>query len=213
MKPFRIVLAIVCCFILMELTLGLEAVRSKAKALQMLQTMDTFKLGVTSRAEVDSEMRQLGLVPQDEACSASTGPCNGIGLELANYPESSKRPVASVLEFIAERISVFRPTYLVANFYFHSDRLAVAEMQFSTDKASIGTMLASTNLGEHTTTEWRRNNRTGNETLVRVLDPAHEQGALFRLADIFDLGCMESIRGCNTALELWPSSSRYRAGQ
>jgi hypothetical protein len=213
MKLFRIVLAIVCCFVLMELALGLVAVRSKAKALQMLQTMDSFKLGTTSRTEADSELRQLGLIPQDEACSASTGPCKGIGVELANYPESSQRAVASVLEFVARRISAFRPTYVVANFYFHSDRLAVAEVQFSTDKASIGTMLASTDSGEHETTEWRRNNRTGNETYVRVLDPAQEEGALLRSADIFDLGCMDSIRGCNTALRLWPSSPRYRASQ
>lgn len=210
MRRFRIVIALVCCFILMELALGVEAVRSKAKALQMLRAMDSFKLGATSRTEVDSELRQLGLIPEDEACSSITGPCNGIGVELANHPESSQRAVASVLEFVAERISVFRPTYVVANFHFHSGRLAVVEVQFSTDKASIGTMLSSTDLGEDATTEWRRNNRTGYETFVRILDHDHQRGVSLDSAKIFNFGCMESVRGCNTDSELWPSVSQFK---
>jgi hypothetical protein len=153
MRTTRVIVALACFFVLLEVGLGIEARRSKAKALQMLQTMDSFKLGVTTKTEVESELLQLGVIPQDEACSASTGPCQGVGIELANYPEPSPRALTSVLEIVAERISVFRPTYLVANFYFHSDRLAVTEVQFSTDKASIGTMLASTGQGEPVKTE------------------------------------------------------------
>jgi hypothetical protein len=193
MKVVRVVAVIACSFLLLEVGLATVAWQLRAKALQMLQTIDRFKLGATSKTEVEAELRQLGLVPQDEACSVSVGFCKGIGVELANYPESSQRVIAPVLDFVAARISVFRPTYLVANFYFHSDRLAVAEVQFSTDKVSIGTMVASTDQDEHATTEWRRNNRTGNETFVRTLDPAHQQAASLRSADLFDLGCMASI--------------------
>jgi hypothetical protein len=202
-----------CLFLLLEIGLGIEARRSKAKALQMLQTMDRFQLGATSRIEVKSELRQLGLIPIDEACSSITGPCDGIGVELANYPESSQSSIIRVQDFVLSGISVFRPTYIVANFYFHSDRLAVAEVQFSTDKVRIGTMLASTDLGDDATLEWRSNNRTGDKTYVRILDAAHQQGASLHSADLFELGCMESIRGCNTASELWPSVSRYKAVQ
>lgn len=211
MGMVRVAAVLACLFLLLEVGLGIWALRSKAKALQMLQTMDRFELGATSRTEVKSELRQLGLIPIDEACSSVAGPCDGIGVVLANCPVSSQSSITRVLDIFIARISIFRPTYLVANFYFHSDRLSVAEVQFSTDKVSIGTMLASTELGEDATTEWRQNNRTWKETFVRVLDSAHQQGASLSSADDFDLGCMESLWGCNTASELWPSMPQYRA--
>ena len=207
MRLARAVAVLAFLFLLLEVGLGIEARQSKAKALQMVRTMDNFELGVTSRTKVKSELRQLGLVPEDEPCSSITGPCDGVGVVLANCPESSQSSITRFLDIVIARISIFRPTYLVANFAFHSDRLAVADVQFSTDKVSIGTMLASTDLGEQATTEWRRSNRTGDRTYVRVLDPANQKGASLHSAEIFDLGCMESVLGCNTASKLWPSVS------
>lgn len=213
MKVLRIVLVIACCVLSLEVGLATVALRSKAKARNMLHAMDQFSLGAASKAEVESKLRELGLVPLEEPCSASAGPCQGIGVELANYPETSHRTIAPILEFVAAKMSVFRPTYLVANLYFYSDRLESATVTFSTDQASIGTTLASVKSGQGATSEWRQSNRTGNATFVRVLDRAHQQGASLRAGDIFDLGCIESFRGCNTALALWPSMSQYKADQ
>jgi hypothetical protein len=213
MRIVRLVAVLACFVLLLEVGLGIKALRSKATAIQMLQAIDRFELGTTSKSEAESELRQVGLVPQDEACSSVAGPCDGIGVELANYPESSQSAITGVLDLVVARVSIFRPTYLVGSFYFHSDRLALAEVQYSTDKASIGTMLVSTELGEHATSEWRRNNRTGSKTYVRVLDAAHQKGVSIRSEDLFDLGCMESIRGCNNGVELWPSATRYGIAQ
>jgi hypothetical protein len=175
--------------------------------------MDRFTLGVTTKTEVESELRKLGLVPLDLACSSITGPCDGYGVELANFPESSQHAIAAVQDIILDRISIFRPTYFVANFYFHSDQLAEAGVSFSTDKAAIGMELGSTDLGEEAKVEWRRGNHAGHKTYVRILDPAHQQEASLHSSGLFDLGCMASIRGCNTESELWPSISQYKVNK
>jgi hypothetical protein len=214
MRKMHVVAALACIILMLEVGLGLEAWRSKATALQMLQTIDRFRLGMTSKNVAELELRQLGLAPRELACSTISGPCDNIGVELANFPESSQSTIALVQNFVFDRISIFRPTYLVGNFYFHSDRLTCASIAFSTNKSSIGTMIVSTNdWGGDTTVEWRRANHTGNETYVRILDNIHQQGASLNSAEIFDLGCMASIQGCNTASELWPSVSRYKTNQ
>jgi hypothetical protein len=213
MKIARVFAVLACLFVLLEVGLGLEARRSKVKALQLLQTIDRFTLGVTSKTEVKSELRQIGLVPIDEPCSSFNGPCDGFGVELANYPESSQSAIIAVQDFVLARISVFRPTYLVANIHLHSDRFSEVTVEYSTGKTSIGTTLSSTDFHEDPTLEWRQNHRTGNWTFVRVLDHAHQQGASLNSADLFNLGCMESVLGCDSDSELWPSVSQYRTKQ
>jgi len=210
MKLARVVAVIALCLVLVEVGLGLQASSSKAKAVQLLQVVDGFRLGETSKAEAQRRLRPLGLALQDEPCSSSTGPCDGIGIELANYPEPSRALLASMFEAIAAKFSIFRPTYLVASFYFHLDRLSVATVTFSSDNSSIGTMLASTDSGQQPTSEWRRSNRTGGETFVNVLEPVHQQTASLSSSSLFDLGCMESFRGCKSEVELWPSIAQYK---
>jgi hypothetical protein len=98
----------------------------------------------------------------------------------------------------------------VANFYFYSDRLQLAEVAFATEKTFVGTSFAATDSSEHAVSSWLVNKRSGHERYFRVLDPAQQKGASLGSADIFDLGCMESFRGCNTASQLWPSVSQYK---
>jgi hypothetical protein len=197
-----------CCFLLMQVVLVIKAIRARATAIQMLRAVDLFRLGVTSKAEAEIKLRELKLTTEDEACSAAPDPCAGIGVVLANHP-LSRGSLASVLAGVSV-ISVFRPTSLVANFYFYSDRLQLAEVAFATEKTFVGTSFAATDSSEHAVSSWLVNKRSGHERYFRVLDPAHQKGASLGSADIFDLGCMESFRGCNTASQLWPSVAQYK---
>lgn len=142
----------------------------------MLRAFDGFRLGATSKTEAESRLVELGLAPEDEACSAPVGSCEGIGIVLSNYPEMRhKGDTAFLMDYVVGEISIFRPTHVVGNFYFYSDRLQFGGVSFSTDKASVGTEFASSEPGQDAIPVWRRNNRTGNETYFRVLDAAHQR--------------------------------------
>jgi hypothetical protein len=206
----RVTAIVACCFLFIEVVLVIKAIRARATAIQMLRAVDLFRLGATSKTEAETKLRELKLTPEDEACSAPPGSCEGIGVVLANYPQMSRGSIASVLGVAASEISVFRPTSLVGNFYFYSDRFQSAEVAFATDRTFVGTAFAATDSSEHAVSSWHRNNRSGHERYFRVLDPAHQKGTSLGSADIFDLGCMESFWGCNTDSQLWPSVSQYK---
>jgi hypothetical protein len=194
----------------LEIASAIKVLRARALALQMLKTVDRFRLGVTSKAEVESKLLELKLTPEDEACSAPVGSCEGIGVVLSNYPQLPNGNIAGIIDYVLGKIIIFRPTYLIGNFYFYSDRLQSGGVSFSTDDASVGTEFASSDSGQDAIPQWRRNNRTGNESYFRILDSAHQKETSLGSADLFDLGCMASFMGCNTATKLWPSISQYK---
>jgi len=209
-RVFRATAVVACCLLLLEVVLVIRAVQAKATAIRLLQVVDRFRLGVTSKTEAEASLRALKLDPEDEACSAVVGPCEGIGFELSNQLLLPRGDIAFILEYAIGKISVFRPTYLVGNFYFNSDRLASGGITFSTDEVSIGTEFALADPVEEQFPLWRRSNRTGDESYFRVIDPVHEKEASLGSSNLFDVKCMKSFWGCNTAVELWPSISQYK---
>jgi hypothetical protein len=101
---------------LIEVLLVIRAVQAKATAIQMLRAVDRFRLGVTSKAEAEASLRALKLTPEDEACSAVVGTCQGIGVVLSNQPQLPRGDIAYFLENAVGKISIVRPTYVVGNF-------------------------------------------------------------------------------------------------
>lgn len=148
----RAVLAVIVCawFLLtFEIASAIRALRTRTTALQMLRAVDHFRLGATSKAEAESRLVKLGVTPEDEACSAPAGSCEGIEIVLSNYPRLPLNgDIAGIVDYGIGKISIFRPTYVVGNFYFYSDRLQSGGVSFSTDKASVGTEFASADPGE-----------------------------------------------------------------
>jgi hypothetical protein len=211
MKMLRVVLVLVCCLFLLELTFWIQAMHSRHKAAQLLQTLDQFELGRTSKTEAESELRQVGLEPVEDQCSSVYSPCQGFSVGLANYPMPFKGETATMLEYVAGRISLFRPTYLNATCYYSGNELVSVETEFSTDRMAIGNRLDSTELGQEARSEWRLSNRGRGKTFVRILDHAHQQGTSLGSAKIFNLACMESFRGCNSDSDLWPTFARFKA--
>lgn len=210
-RVIRATAVVACCLVLLQAALVPRAFKAKATAIQLLQTVDRFRLGVTSKAEAEASLRALKLTTEDEACSAVVGRCEGIGFEVSNQLQLPRGDIAYLLEFAIGKASLFRPTYLVGNFYFNSDRLVFGAMRFSTDKASIGTEFALADPVEVEFPLWRRNNRTGDESYFRSIGPMHQKEVSLGSSDVFDIGCMKSILGCNTPVELWPSISRYKS--
>jgi hypothetical protein len=176
----------------------------------MLKVVDQFRLGITTKAEVDTRLRELGLTPEDEACSAAVGSCDGTGVELANYPQLPRGNTSALMDLVARATFVFRPTYLVGNFYFNSDRLTSAAVTFSTDKATVGTQFASGGEGQEEFPLWRAKNRPEDKRRFGLVDPAQRGWTSLGSADLFNVRCMVSPRGCNTVQDLWPSISKYR---
>lgn len=209
-RAVRATAAVACCLILLEVVSAVTAFRARSTALQMLRAVDQFRLGITTKAEVDTHLRELGLTPEDEGCSAPVGSCEGTGVELANYPQLPRGSTAVLMDLVARTIFVFRPTYLVGNFYFNSDRLTSAAVTFSTDKATVGTQFALRDEGRNEFPLWRPKDRSEDKRRFGLVDPARQGRTSLGSADLFDVRCMESLRGCNTVQKLWPSISKYR---
>lgn len=211
MKILRVVLVLAGCLFLLELPFQIQAMRSRHKAAQLLRTVDQFELGKTSKTEAVSELRQIGLEPAEDPCSSMYSPCQGFSVGIANYPMPFNGETATKLENVAARISLFRPTYLSTHCYFFGNHLVSVETEFSTDKMAIGYEIDSTELGEEARSEWRLSNRGWGKTFVRTMDPAHQPRASLSFSSAFNLDCMESVRGCNSDSDLWPTVSRFKA--
>jgi hypothetical protein len=203
--------AVACCLVLLEVVSVVMAFRARSTALQMLKAVDQFRLGVTTKAEVDTHLRELGLRPEDLACGAPVGSsCDGTGVVIANYPQLPRGNTAALMNLVARAISVFRPTYLVGNFYFNSDGMTSAAITFSTDKATVGTQFASGDKGLSEFPLWRPEDRVEDKRRFGLVDPAQQRRTSLGSAGLFDVRCMVSLRGCNTVQDLWPSISKYR---
>ena len=197
------------CLILLEGLFMVNAARARATAHQMLQLVDKFRLGQTSKEEAVSAFRKLGINPRDEGCSAAIGTCEGIYVDINNClprPDSF-----SLFHVLVCEVSIFRPTDLIGNFYFNSDRLESGSVAFATDKASVGTAFAAATYDEDAKESWETNHRTGSGGYFQVVARARQPETSLKSADNFNLGCLESIQGCNTELRLWPSVAGYKS--
>jgi hypothetical protein len=202
---------VACCLVLLEVVSAGKAFLARSTALQMLKAVDQFRLGVTTKAEVDTHLREVGLAPENEGCGAPVGfSCDGTGVVLTNYPQLPRGYTAALMDLVARAIFIFRPTYLVGNFYFNSDRLTSAAVTFSTNKATVGTQFASGDEGRNEFPLWRPKDRLEDKRRFGLVDPAQQGRTSLGSADLFDVRCMVSLRGCNTVQDLWPSISKYR---
>ena len=196
MKVLRLFLTLLCCWMLLQFGLYLKARSSRRQAMRMLQTVDGFRLGLTSKAQAEAALSQIGLKTEDEACSAVVGTCQGIAVEVANYPIPSA-DIFRAAVFTAARLSLFPPTYLVGNLYFYSDRLGDLSVRFSTERATVGIWLVSTDMGELYGRGWRHNYQDGSDMFVRVAEPAQKRSGSLGASDTLNLNCFVSPRGCN----------------
>jgi hypothetical protein len=203
MKAPRILAIILFCFGIFELAMVMKSVTSRRKATMMLQAADTFRLGLTSKAQAQTSFSHIGLKTSDEACSASRGSCEGIAVEIANTPELSENTAGRIASYAIAHISVLRPASLTGNFYFVSDRLKHMSVRLATARADVGVELKATDYDEDAVTIMRHDYHTGSDTFEQNAGPSRQGGVSLGAARLLNLNCLESLFGCSANGELW----------
>jgi hypothetical protein len=203
MKLLRLFVVLSGIVVFLEAGLVLKAFSAKHHAMQMLQTADKFRLGVTSKDQAETEFARVGLKTEDEGCSASAGTCQGFSVQLSNYPRFSSDSFNEFVYLTVAHLSLFRTAGIAGNFYFYSDHLKWMQVDFGAERSDVGVTLISTGLGDEKGSALRHDYHTGSDTFVRVLDPSQWQGVSLNSSTLLNLNCLASVRGCNSNGALW----------
>jgi hypothetical protein len=203
MKLLRFFVVLSGIVVFLEIGFVLKAFSAKRHAMRLLQTADGFRLGVTSKDQAETEFARVGLKTEDEGCSANVGTCQGISVQLSNYPKFSSDSLNEFVYPAVAHLSLFRTAGLAGNFYFYSGHLKWMEVDFGTERSDVGVTLISTGLGDEKGSALRHDYHRGSDTFVRVLEPSQWLAISLNSSTLLNLNCLASVRGCNSNGALW----------
>jgi hypothetical protein len=200
----HVAVSIACALLVFEAGITIKAIRSRSQARMLLALSDRLRLGKSTKAQTEKEISSLGLAPIDEGCSAVSGICEGLSVEIHNYPVMSSNGFWRGFSLLISQSSIFRPTELIGNFYFHDGRLNNFFLVFGSGNTYIASELAMGEDHSESKHEWDRNNHTGSFSLTRVINPEDSNDYSIGTLGSFDLRCMTSLFGCRSESALWP---------
>ena len=97
------------------------------------------------------------------------------------------------------------PTILAADFRFGDDALVDVRLTFRTQDSTVEIRRYTGTVGSKPISFWRRDSK-GNVKVIDVSVPDDQWQQSNPLPASIMFSCMESFKGCNTALQLWPTA-------
>jgi hypothetical protein len=183
--------------------------KAALRAQKVVSLLGSFRPGGTNRADVENQFKTIGVGLEDLPCSGDG--CQGLGIAITNYPRFTLSEKVAV-DLLLAQASIVRPSAISVDFYFDNNRLQQMLLTYHGHEPTVGDHDPTVRISRHFSNDLNRSISRwlilGNKgvKIIEVSSLENERSPRSTLAESLDLACLDSVRGCRTALQLWPAA-------
>jgi hypothetical protein len=197
----RIVYGVLGLLVIFECSYWMFARKAAAHARSVGSQLGTIRLGLTDRSEIEKRFSAMAVHLDEEPCSGEG--CTGLSLSITNYPRFMLSEYVAADRLLAQ-LSIARPTAMSVDFYFDHDLLQEILLTYKGPGSLVNIRRYSSSDLNHGVSKWLMDGKMVRQVAVGV--PENASSPRSALADSLDFACLDSVRGCHNALELWPGA-------